>query len=48
MAYKIGYKQRRHWRYIIVKERLAAINKMEKLIYMGFTQVSIKLLKSEA
>lgn len=46
--YKIGFKQRGQWRYILVEERLAAINMMEKLIYMGYVQVSFKLLKSEA
>lgn len=47
LTYKIGYKQRGQWRYILFDERLAAINMMEKLIYMGYTQVSFKLFKSE-
>ena len=48
MRYRIGYKQRGQWRYIIIEGKLQApMNTVEKLLSMGYTQVSIKLLKSE-
>lgn len=48
MRYRIGYKQRGQWRYIIIEGELQApMNTVEKLLSMGYTQVSIKLLKSE-
>lgn len=48
MKYKIGYKQRGQWRYIMIMgELIAAMDMTEKLFLMGYTQVSIKLLKSE-
>lgn len=48
MRYKIGYKQRGQWRYIIIEGKLQApLNTVEKLLSMGYAQVSIKLLKSE-
>lgn len=49
MKYKIGYKQRGQWRYIMIAGELqSAMDMAEKLFLMGYTQVSIKLLKSEA
>lgn len=48
MRYKIGYQQRGHWSYIIIEGKLQApLNAVEKLLSMGYTQVSIKLLKTE-
>lgn len=49
MKYKIGYKQRGQWRYIIMIAGglQSAMDMTEKLFLMGYTQVSIKLLKSE-
>lgn len=48
MKYKIGYKQRGQWRYIIIAGGLqAAMDMTEKLFLMGYMQVSIKLIKSE-
>lgn len=48
MKYKIGYKQEGQWRYIMIVGGLqAAMDMTEKLLLMGYTQVSIKILKSE-
>ena len=48
MKYKIGYKQRGQWRYVMIVGGLqAAMDMTEKLFLMGYMQVSIKLLKSE-
>jgi hypothetical protein len=48
MRYKIGYKQRGQWRYFIIESNLQALlYTVEKLFSMGYTQVSIKLFKSE-
>lgn len=48
MKYKIGYKQRGQWRYIMIVGGLqAAMDMSEKLFLMGYMQVSIKLIKSE-
>lgn len=48
VKYKIGYKQRGQWRYIIIAGGLqAAMDMTEKLFLMGYIQVSIKLIKSE-
>ena len=48
MKYKIGYKQRGQWRYIMIVGGLqAAMDMTEKLFLMGYMQVSIKLIKSE-
>lgn len=48
MQYKIGYKQREQWRYIMIAGGLhAAMDMAEKLFLMGYMQVSIKLIKSE-
>lgn len=48
MKYKIGYKQRGQWRYIMIVGGLqAALDMTEKLFLMGYMQVSIKLIKSE-
>lgn len=48
MRYKIGYKQRGQWRYIIVEGKTeATVNMVEKLFFLGYTQISIKLLKTE-
>lgn len=48
MRYKIGYKQRGKWRYIIIEGNLQApLNAVQNILSMGYTQVSMKLLKSE-
>lgn len=48
MKYKIGYKQRGQWRYIMIAGGLkAAMEMTEKLFSMGYMQISIKLIKSE-
>lgn len=48
MRYRIGYKQRGHWRYFeIVGTIEQAIKHVEKLFYIGYTQVTIKSFKSE-
>lgn len=48
MRYKIGYKQRGQWRYVMIAGGLqAAMDMTEKLFLMGYAQVSIKLLESE-
>lgn len=48
MKYKIGYKQRGQWRYIMIVGGLrVAMDMTEKLLLMGYAQVSIKLLKTE-
>ena len=45
MKYKIGYKQEGKWRYIMIMGGLqAAIDMIEKLLLVGSTQVSIKIL----
>ena len=46
MKYKIGYKQRGQWRYIMIMGGLTeAMSMTEKLFLMGYTQISIKLIK---
>lgn len=48
MKYKIGYKQEGQWRYIMIVGGLQSVMDMtEKLLSMGYKQVSIRLLKSE-
>ena len=48
MLYRIGYKQRGYWRYITIEgQRQAPLITVGRLLSMGYTQVSIKLLKSE-
>lgn len=48
MKYKIGYKQEGQWRYIMIVGGLqSAMDMTEKLLLMGYKQVSIKLLKTE-
>lgn len=48
VRYKIGYKQRGQWRYVMIGGGLqVAMDMTEKLFLMGYKQVSIKLLKSE-
>ena len=48
MRFRIGYKQRGQWRYFeIVGTIEQAVKCVEKLFYTGYTQITIKLLKSE-
>ena len=48
VRYKIGYKQRGQWRYIIIEGKIEAIlNMVDKLFFLGYTQMSIKILESE-
>lgn len=48
MRYRIGYKQRGQWRYFDVVGILdVAMKHVEKLFNTGYTQVTIKLLKTE-
>lgn len=48
MRYKIGYKKEGQWRYIMIVGGLqAATDMIEKLLLMGYPQVSIKIIKSE-
>lgn len=48
MQYRIGYKQRGQWRYFeIVGTVEQAMKQVEKLFSTGYTQVTIKLFKSE-
>lgn len=45
MKYKIGGKKAGNWRYImIIGELQAAMDMIEKLLLIGYTQVSIKIL----
>ena len=49
MRYRIGYKQRDQWKYFDVVGILdVAMKEVEKLFNLGYSQVTIKLLKSEA
>jgi len=48
VKYKIGYKQRGQWRYIMIMGGLPfAMDMVEKLFVMGYEQVTIKIIKSE-
>lgn len=45
MNYKIGYKQEGQWRYVMIIGGLqSAMDMTEKLLLLGYKQVSIKLV----